>query len=265
MRIPARPRRHRRGIGAAERAGHVQARPVTTHPGRPHADIRVGEAAGRRTPQPRSPDPRGAPPRPRCPGNRLRSRRSAPHEVSHNRRITGLQGSTIPDVYGGNTVSKGVPGLLSLRPLREEDLPRLFEIQLDEEARHLAAFVTEDTKDRETYLAKHRKILADPEITNRGVEIDGKLVGSVAVFPIHGDIELTYWIHRDLWGQGVATAAVAELLDEVAVRPIHARVAEDNTGSRRVLERNEFMRTGSEGSYADGRQTTITMLTYELH
>ncbi|MEU0615453.1 GNAT family N-acetyltransferase [Streptomyces albogriseolus] len=134
-------------------------------------------------------------------------------------------------------MSKGVPGLPSLRPLREEDLPRLFEIQLDEGARQLAAFVTEETKDREAYLAKHRRFLADPEITNRGVEVDGKLVGSVAVFPSEGDIELTYWIHRKLRGRGVATAAVAQMLKEVAVRPIHARVAEDNAGSVRVLER----------------------------
>lgn len=161
-------------------------------------------------------------------------------------------------------MSKGVPGLPSLRPLREEDLPRLFEIQLDEEARHLAAFVTEETRDREAYLAKHRKFLADPEITNRGVEVDGNLVGSVAVFPIEGDIGLTYWIRRDLWGRGVATAAVAEMLKEVAVRPIHARVVEDNTGSVRVLERNGFVRIGSEDSFANGRQATVTSLVYTL-
>ncbi|MFS4092955.1 GNAT family N-acetyltransferase [Streptomyces sp. AF1A] len=157
-----------------------------------------------------------------------------------------------------------MPGLPSLRPLREEDLPRLFEMQLDEEARHLAAFVTDETKDREAYLTKHRRILADPEITNRGVEVDGELVGSVAVFAIEGDIELTYWIRRDLWGRGVATAAVAQLLKEVAVRPIRARVVEDNVGSVRVLERNGFVRIGSEESFADGRRATVTELIYKL-
>ncbi|WP_228919037.1 GNAT family N-acetyltransferase [Streptomyces sp. DH20] len=161
-------------------------------------------------------------------------------------------------------MSKGVPGLPPLRPLGEEDLPRLFEIQLDERARQLAAFVTEETKDREAYLAEHRRFLADPEITNRGVEVDGKLVGSVAVFPVEGDIELTYWIHRSLWGRGVATAAVAQMLKEVAVRPIHARVAEDNAGSVRVLERNGFVRIGSEDSFAGGCQATVTALVYKL-
>lgn len=161
-------------------------------------------------------------------------------------------------------MSQDLTGALSLRALREEDLPRLFEIQLDEEARHLAAFVTEEAKDREAYLAKHRKILADPETTNRGVEVDGELVGSVATFPIEGNIELTYWIRRDMWGRGVATAAVAELLEEVAVRPIRARVVEDNTGSVLVLERNGFVRVGSEDAFAAGRRATVTELIYKL-
>ncbi|MFH8452830.1 GNAT family N-acetyltransferase [Streptomyces fungicidicus] len=84
------------------------------------------------------------------------------------------------------------------------------------------------------------------------------------MFPIEGEIELTYWIHRDLWGQGVATAGVAGLLNEVAVRPVHAQVAEDNTGSRRVLERDGFVLAGSEDSCAGGRQATVTTLAYKL-
>ncbi|GAA2000779.1 GNAT family N-acetyltransferase [Catenulispora subtropica] len=157
-----------------------------------------------------------------------------------------------------------VTGLLALRPLREDDLPRLFEIQLDDEARHLAAFVGAAARDRDAYLAKHRKLLADPEITGRAVELDGDLVGSVAVFPIEADLDLTYWIRKDVWGRGVATAAVAALLDEVAVRPIHARVVEDNLGSVRVLERNGFVRIGSEDAFAEGRQATVTELIYVL-
>jgi hypothetical protein len=60
----------------------------------------------------------------------------------------------------------------------------------------------------------------------------------------------------------VATAAVAALLDEVTVRPIHARVAEDNLGSIRVLERNGFVLVGSEDSFAAARQATITELIF---
>jgi ribosomal-protein-alanine N-acetyltransferase len=153
---------------------------------------------------------------------------------------------------------------ITLRPAGEDDLPTLFEIQLDEEAQYLAAFVGEAARDREAYLDKYRKILANPEITTKVVEVDGEVVGSVAAFPMEGDIELTYWIRKDMWGRGVATAAVAALLEDVTVRPIHARVVEDNTGSARVLERNGFVRIGSEDAFAEARQAAVTEITYKL-
>jgi ribosomal-protein-alanine N-acetyltransferase len=62
----------------------------------------------------------------------------------------------------------------------------------------------------------------------------------------------------------VATAAVAVLLKEVTVRPLRARVAEDNHGSIRVLERNGFVLVGSEDSFSAARQATITELIFKL-
>jgi RimJ/RimL family protein N-acetyltransferase len=153
---------------------------------------------------------------------------------------------------------------LAIRALREEDLPRMFEIQLDEDARYLAAFVDASATDRTAYLEKFRKILGNAEITSKAVEVDGELVGSAAVFPFEGDLELTYWIRKDMWGRGVATAAVAALLEEVRTRPLHARVVEDNIGSVRVLERNGFVLIGSEDSFAEGRQAAVTELIYRL-
>ena len=155
-------------------------------------------------------------------------------------------------------------GKLSLRPLREDDLPVMFEIQLDEEAQHQAAFVGATARDRDAYLKRWREFLKDDTIGTKVIELDGEIVGSVGTFPIEGDIELTYWIRKDVWGRGVATAAVAALLDEVKTRPLHARVVEDNAGSIRVLERNGFVRIGSEDSFAEGRQATVTELIYVL-
>ncbi|MFJ8430169.1 GNAT family N-acetyltransferase [Kitasatospora sp. NPDC094019] len=158
-----------------------------------------------------------------------------------------------------------VAGDISLRPLTEDDVPVLFDIQLDEEAQHLAAFTDAATaRDADAFRQKYRRILADDAIVNRVVEVRGEVVGSVATFPIEGDTELTYWIRKDWWGRGLATAAVAALLDEVTERPIQARVVEDNAGSVRVLERNGFVRVGSEDSFAPGRQATVTELIFEL-
>lgn len=153
---------------------------------------------------------------------------------------------------------------VSLRAAREDDLPTLFEIQLDDTAQHQAAFTDATARDRDAYLRKFLRILADDAIVSRVVEVDGEVVGSVAVFPIEGDTEVTYWIRRDWWGRGVATAALAALLQEVRTRPLQARVAEDNHGSRRVLERNGFVRIGSEESFATARDATVTELILEL-
>jgi ribosomal-protein-alanine N-acetyltransferase len=164
----------------------------------------------------------------------------------------------------GGTVSDDVVGRVSLRALREDDLPMMFEIQLDDTAQQLAAFTDKTARDRDAYLQKFRRILADDAIVTRVVEVDGEAVGSVAAFPIEGDTEVTYWIRRDRWGRGVATAALAALLDEVTVRPVYGRIAEDNVGSALVLERNGFIRVGSEKAFAEARQTTITELVFRL-
>ncbi|WP_028662893.1 GNAT family N-acetyltransferase [Saccharomonospora halophila] len=149
---------------------------------------------------------------------------------------------------------------LSLRSMRDEDLATLFEIQRDDTAQQLAAFTDATAQDREAYLRKWRRILADDGIVKLVAERGGEIVGSVGTYPIGGDTEVTYWIRKDCWGRGVATAAVALLLREVTVRPLHGRTAADNVGSIRVLERNGFVHVGSERSFAAARQETITEL-----
>ncbi|HEX6497456.1 MAG TPA: GNAT family N-acetyltransferase [Micromonosporaceae bacterium] len=153
---------------------------------------------------------------------------------------------------------------MSLRDVRESDLPELFEIQRDQTAQHMAAFINAAANDRDAYLRKWLRILADETITNKAILLDGELVGSVASFVVEGDTEVTYWIRRDCWGRGIATAALAELLNEVATRPIYGRTAYDNVGSMRVLERNGFVRVGEEQAYAEARQATITEVIFKL-
>jgi [ribosomal protein S5]-alanine N-acetyltransferase len=154
---------------------------------------------------------------------------------------------------------------VSVRPLREDDLPALFDIQLDRAAQRLAAFTDEATAhDRDAYVTKFRRLLTDEAVVLRAVEVDGEVVGSVAAFPIEGDIEVTYWVRTDWWGRGVASAALAALLTEVSMRPLHARVVADNVGSLRVLERNGFARIGSEESFAPARQAVVTEVVLRL-
>ncbi|WP_201845532.1 GNAT family N-acetyltransferase [Myceligenerans indicum] len=153
---------------------------------------------------------------------------------------------------------------MSLRDLTEDDLDVLFEIQADSTARHMAAFIGSDPGDRESYRARWRTIIADDTTVTKAVVHDGEIVGSVGSFVVDGDTEVTYWVRREVWGQGVASAALAELLRQVTERPLHARVAADNAASARVLTRNGFTRVGAEVSYAEARHEEIEEHLYRL-
>lgn len=155
-------------------------------------------------------------------------------------------------------------GDVIVRDMAEDDLDVLFDIQDDDTAQHMAAFTSPDGNVRATYAAKGRKIVVNDEIIKKVIVVDDEIVGSVASFVVAGDTEVTYWIRRDLWGRGIASAALAELLREVTVRPILARAAADNAGSARVLLRNGFTRVGEDTSYAEARGATITEYIYRL-
>jgi RimJ/RimL family protein N-acetyltransferase len=121
----------------------------------------------------------------------------------------------------------------------------------------MAAFTAKDPNDREAYDAHMSKVRTAPDGTMRAVILGGRLVGSIAGFVREGDTEVTYWIDRSVWGQGVAGQALALLVDMVSVRPVYARAASDNVGSLRVLQRAGFAIIGTEISYANARGTEI--------
>lgn len=146
---------------------------------------------------------------------------------------------------------------VALRPVDDSDLDALFDQMRDPESVQMAAFTAKDPNDREAFDAHMSRVRAAPDVTMRAVSRGGRLVGSIASFVMEGDTELTYWIDRSVWGQGVASQALALLLDTVAVRPLYARAASDNVGSLRVLQRAGFTIIGTEISYANARSAEI--------
>jgi RimJ/RimL family protein N-acetyltransferase len=62
----------------------------------------------------------------------------------------------------------------------------------------------------------------------------------VLSFVRDGARQVGYWIARERWGRGIASAALGQLLQELTERPLFARVATHNTGSLHVLERRGF-------------------------
>jgi RimJ/RimL family protein N-acetyltransferase len=121
----------------------------------------------------------------------------------------------------------------------------------------MAAFTAKDPDDRDAFDAHMSKVRAAQDVTLRAVISDGRLVGSISSFVMEGDTEITYWIHRSVWGRGIASRALALLLDTVEVRPLYARAASDNLGSLRVLEKAGFKVVGTEVAYASARDTEI--------
>lgn len=153
---------------------------------------------------------------------------------------------------------------IKLRPTEIADLDILFQFQTDKEGGYLAAFMSKDPKDKSAYITKYTKLLADPTINNQTILLDNTIVGSVAKFVMEGDPEITYWIDRNYWGQGIATKALSQLLAIETIRPIFGRVAFDNFGSQKVLEKCGFVKIGTDKGFANARQMEIEEFIYKL-
>jgi len=152
------------------------------------------------------------------------------------------------------------PGEVHLREVSEPDLPILFEQQRDPVAVQMAAFTAKDPANWDTFLAHWKKILADASMKMRTITYQGHVVGFVGSWVDSswlGQPEVTYWIGRGFWGQGIATRALTQFLKGMKHRPVYARAAKDNLPSIRVLEKCGFILTGQDTSYSNARGAEI--------
>ncbi|WP_369804269.1 GNAT family N-acetyltransferase [Chitinophaga sp. MD30] len=69
---------------------------------------------------------------------------------------------------------------------------------------------------------------------------------------------------QKFWGQGITTTALDNFLTLESTRPIFGRVAFDNFGSQRVLEKCGFVKTGTDKGFANARQTEVEEFIYKL-
>lgn len=147
---------------------------------------------------------------------------------------------------------------VSLRETRDDDLPVFYSHSNEPDGIWMAAFTAKDPSDRAWFDAHWARNRQDPSVVGRTVVGAGdEVVGHVAVFGPPEEREVTYWIGREYWGRGAATAALRELIAIVPERPLHARAAADNGGSVRVLEKCGFVITGTERGFANARGEEI--------
>jgi len=130
-----------------------------------------------------------------------------------------------------------------LRDVKESDLPIFFEQQLDPEAIRMAAV---PSRDREAFMAHWLKIMADTTGTLQTIVSNGRVAGNIVCWQ-HADERLVgYWLGREYWGKGVASAALSLFLAHVTIRPLVARVAKHNVASIRVLQKCGFAISGED-------------------
>jgi RimJ/RimL family protein N-acetyltransferase len=147
---------------------------------------------------------------------------------------------------------------LFLRNVVNEDLPIFFEYQLDQEANYMAAFTARDPANQEAFMAHWHRILADKINIIQTIIFNGQVAGSVSSYEDEGKPEVTYWLGKEYWGKGIATWALKEFLAQKnQIRPIYARVAKDNLGSHRVLEKCGFKIIGESKGFANARGEEI--------
>lgn len=153
---------------------------------------------------------------------------------------------------------------LHLREVIDSDLPIFFDQMREPQAVRMAAFTSKDPDDRTAFDTHWARIRAADDILLRTIIVDGRVAGSVTTYPDDGQREVAYWIGREFWGRGIATAALRAFLQQEARRPLHARAAADNAASLRVLEKCGFVRIGHDRGYANARRAEIDEVLLEL-
>jgi RimJ/RimL family protein N-acetyltransferase len=133
---------------------------------------------------------------------------------------------------------------VSLREVADADLPIFFALQRDMVAVTMAGV---ESRDRTAFDEHWARIRSDPSVVLRTVVADGEVVGNVVSFVRDDEREIGYWIARQHWGRGIATAALGAFLLVETRRPLHAGVLPGNAGSLRVLEKHGFALTGGGG------------------
>lgn len=139
---------------------------------------------------------------------------------------------------GRPTMAAGV----KLRAVEDGDLPTFFAHHTDPAAYRMAVV---GVRARDDFDAHWAKVRADPTNRVRTIVVGGQVAGYVCAFDQGGERQVGYWVGRDFWGRGVATASLAAFLDVEPHRPLHAHAAVVNVGSTRVLEKCGFRRVGT--------------------
>jgi RimJ/RimL family protein N-acetyltransferase len=127
-----------------------------------------------------------------------------------------------------------------LRDAVEDDIPVFFDQQNEPEAIRMAVWLP---REREAFFEHWRNILRTDGLVAKTIVSDDDVAGNITSWKREGKRYVGYWVGQEYWGRGLATRALAELVEELGP-PLYAEVATTNVGSIRVLEKCGFAVAG---------------------
>ncbi|MEZ4919133.1 MAG: GNAT family N-acetyltransferase [Saprospiraceae bacterium] len=148
-----------------------------------------------------------------------------------------------------------------LRPMSLDDLDFYFQLQSNAE---LMQYIRPPETDRENVRGRLEEILRYQE-NHPGlgayVIIDkssGELVGNCVIrhlnMKLENEMEVGYLVVKEHWGKGYATEATKALIDfaftKLNAPCVQAVIHEENIASRKVLEKNGMVQTGTIAEYS---------------
>lgn len=168
------------------------------------------------------------------------------------------------DEKNGNRDIDHVNDRIKLQVVQQKDLDIIFKIQQDTEANNMAAFTAKDPNDRVAFNAHWNKIQVDQTVISKVILYKEQVVGNLGRFELFKQPHISYWIDKEYWGKGIATKALDLFLQEIEERPLFARVAKDNQGSIRVLEKCGFVITGEDKGFSQARNQEVEEYIFRL-
>ena len=160
-------------------------------------------------------------------------------------------------VHRDTTKTGAMPHEIRLRDVEPTDLPVFYEHQLDTDATAMAAFPARDRAAFDAHWVTN--VLGNAAAVTQTILVGGQVAGYIGSWP-QGDARLVgYWIGKEHWGKGVATRALADFLQIVTERPLHAHVVAHNVASIRVLEKCGFS-LEREASVEEGGDGIVEMV-----
>ena len=118
-------------------------------------------------------------------------------------------------------------------------------------------------RDREPFMAHWAKCRSNQTGSLHTVVADGEVAGNIVLWEDQGDFLVGYWLGKDYWGKGIASAALGQFLAVTGERPLKAYVAKGNVASIRVLQKCGFTLIGQETDAAGGEEYLMELRSHE--